>query len=39
MVCQRECFNCGIEDDVSWRELKKEFYCDDCIEMEDLDDL
>ena len=35
MVCQRECFNCSSTDNVRWRESKKEYYCDECIEMED----
>ncbi len=35
MVCQRECFNCGKTDNVSWRESKKEYYCDDCMEVEE----
>ncbi len=43
MVCQRDCFNCGSEDNVSWREQKKEYYCDDCVEIgqseEDEDEL
>lgn len=34
MVCQRDCFNCGSEENVSWREDKKEYFCDDCIEVD-----
>lgn len=34
MTCQRECFNCGSEDNVQWIETKKEYYCEECIEME-----
>lgn len=37
MSCQRDCFNCGSEDNVRWYEHKKEFYCEDCIELEKED--
>jgi len=33
MVCQRDCFNCGSEDDVRWKEELKEYYCDSCFEI------
>lgn len=33
MVCQRDCFNCGSEDHVKWREERKEYYCEDCCEV------
>ena len=34
MVCQRDCFNCGSEDNVRWVEGKKEYFCEDCIEVD-----
>lgn len=34
MVCQRECFNCNSTDNVRWNEIKKEYYCEDCKEMD-----
>lgn len=33
----KDCFNCGSTDDVRWRENKKEFFCDLCIETEEED--
>jgi len=38
MTLQRDCFNCGSEENVSWRENKKEYFCDDCIEIGNKDD-
>ena len=35
MVCQRECVNCGSEDYVHWRENRKEYYCDECMEVDE----
>jgi len=33
MVCQRDCFNCGCEDEVRWRENYQEYLCDECNEI------
>ena len=37
MVCQRDCINCGSEDDVKYVTKFKEYYCDCCIEMMELE--
>ena len=29
----RDCFNCGSTENVRWRDTKKEYYCNDCMEM------
>jgi len=28
-----DCFNCGTTDNVRWRESKKEYYCEECLQL------
>jgi len=32
MVCQKDCFNCGNTENVTYSDSRKEFYCEECKE-------
>jgi len=35
MVCQKDCFSCGSTDNVMYDDTQKEFFCEDCREVEE----
>ena len=33
----KECINCGSEDNVTWNDKHKEFYCESCLQVMEAD--